>query len=269
MPYFTTWTSRNLTSRFIYSFFILFTTWNIKVQSANVTTYYSVKGISTWDIETEKRGFCKPASAPHANMTSQSRVKNVPTRHIGIGKPGFCPTWPAFQEDFILQVLTPPQTGLTVSAQPTLYWFVSKPIAAHFVFYLTESESSDNHQSKPLFDQTLFLSISEPGIQSFSLNQHALRLKRDIEYKWSITLRCDWHNAATTDIVTEGRIKYVKPAFDTTQQNFAFYAQHGFWYDALDTVSELISSHSTNEAFRQARAFLLQQGELIEVLAYN
>ncbi len=268
MPYFT-WISRNLISRFIYIFIILLTTWNIKVQSANVTTYYSVKGISTWNMETENRGSCKPAFPTNASIAYQPPVKSVPTRHIGIGKPGFCLNLPTFQDDFILQVLTPPQTGLTFSAQPTLYWFVSKPIAAHFIFYLDETESSVNHQRKLLFNKTLFLSIPEPGIQSFSLAKYSIHLEKDIEYKWSITLRCDSHNLTTTGIITEGRIKYVKPAFDTTHQNFAFYAQHGFWYDALDTVSELISNHSTNKTFRQARAFLLKQGELTEVLAYN
>lgn len=264
-------TSLDLISKFIYGFLILFTSWNTEVQSANMTTYYSVKGISGWNKETENGGFCKQASFSNANMIYQSRVKSVPTRHLGIGKPGFCQALPAVKEDFILQVLTPPQTGLTFSAQPTLYWFVSKPITAHFIFYLAEAESKsiDDHKHNPLLNKTLFLSIPKPGIQSFSLSQYPVSLEKNIEYKWSITLVCDSQSASTNRIFTEGRIKYVKPAIDTGQPDFALYAQHGFWYDALDTVSELISSHSTNKGLRQARALLLQQGELLEVLAYN
>jgi hypothetical protein len=264
-------TSLDLISKFIYGVLILFTSWNSEVQSANVTTYYSVKGISTWNRETENGGFCKQAAFANANMTYQSRVNSVPTRHLGKGQSGFCQSLPTVKEDFILQVLTPPQTGLTFSAQPTLYWFVSKPITAHFIFYLTKTESNsiNDYKHNSLLNKTLFISISKPGIQSFSLNQYPVSLEKNIEYKWSITLVCDSQNASTSPIFTEGRIKYVKPAFDIGQPDFALYAQHGFWYDALDTVSELISNHSTNKELRQARALLLQQGELLEVLAYN
>jgi hypothetical protein len=264
MQYFT-WILTDLINRLTYGFLILLTGWNTTIPAANLTTYYSVKGISTWNTATEQRSFCKSASSPHASITYQPMVQSIPTRHIGKGKLGFCQSLPAVKEDFILQVLTPPQTGLTFSAQPTLYWWVSKPIAAYFVFYLAEAES--NHQ--PLLNKTLFLAISEPGIQSFSLSQYLISLEKNIEYKWSITLVCDSPNLANR-IFTEGRIKYLQPTFDTTQQNFALYAQHGFWYDALDTVSKLINSHSTNKTFRQARALLLQQGELPEeILAYN
>lgn len=262
MQYFT-WIIANLISGFAYGLLILFTSWNTKILAANVNTYYSVKGISTWNTATEQRGFCKSTAAPHANITYQSMVNSIPTRHIGRGKPDFCQALPAVKEDFILQVLTPPQTGLTFSAQPTLYWLVSKPIAANFIFHLARIDSE-----QPLLNETLFLAIPQAGIQSLSLNQYPISLEKNIEYKWSITLVCDSPNRANR-IFTEGRIKYVQPNFDTTPPNFALYAQHGFWYDALDTISKLISNYSTNKTFRQARALLLQQGELPEVLAYN
>lgn len=263
MQYFT-WNLANLKSELIYIFLILLTSWNTAISAANLTTYYSVKGISTWNTATEQRSFCKSVSSSHTGITYQPIIKSVSTRHIGRGKLGFCQDLPTIKEDFILQVLTPPQTGLTSSAQPTLYWLISKPVAAHFVFHLAEAKSDHN----PLLNKTLFLKISQPGIQSFSITQYQLSLKKDIEYKWSITLVCDWPNLAN-HISTEGRIKYVQPTFDTTQQDFTVYAQHGFWYDALDSISKLINSNSTNKAFRQARAQLLQQGELPEVLAYN
>ena len=263
MQYFT-WILANLINGLTYGFLILFSSWDTDVSAANLTNYYSVKGISTWDTATEQRDFCKSAASPHTSITNQPREQSVPTRHIGRGKLGFCQDRPEIKEDFILQVLTPPQTGLTFSAQPTLYWLVSKPIAAHFIFSLTEAESNN----KLLLNKNLFLEIPEPGIQSFSLSQSLISLETNIEYKWSITLVCDSPNLANP-ISTEGRIKYVKPSFDATQQDLTFYAQHGFWYDALDTVSKLISSHPKNKAFRQTRALLLQQGELPEVLAYN
>jgi hypothetical protein len=90
-----------------------------------------------------------------------------------------------------------------------------------------------------------------------------VRLDKDIEYTWSLSLICDPYHSSLNRIAS-GTIKYIVPSQkllghikQTRAKNLPyFYAKEGFWYDALESLSEQIKK---KPSLHQVRAELLQQ----------
>lgn len=165
-----------------------------------------------------------------------------------------------------LHVLTPDHTGLTTKAQPTLYWYVSEPVSAHFEFALIKDSGLETVTEAELS------AIKESGIQKLSLKDHAVTLMPGVEYQWFVALVSD-EKQRSRDIVASGVIKRVQPeqalaikldAMASEQQVIA-YAKEGLWYDALETISTLIESRPGDHQLREMRASLLDQVGLQDV----
>ena len=74
-----------------------------------------------------------------------------------------------------VMVLAPEQTGLTVSEQPTLYWYLGQPTACPVEVTLIDEQSTE-----PLLEVNLG-PTAEAGIHSFDLADHRVRLEWDVE----------------------------------------------------------------------------------------
>ena len=166
----------------------------------------------------------------------------------------------------ILSVLAPESTGLTSRAQPTLYWYSSKGLAAPLEFTL-----NDEHAIKPLVETKV--NASQPGIHALWLNY---TLQLEVEYQWAIAVVAD-PNQRAGDIIASGTIKRVQPSAtladhlnSASKPQLSFlYAQEGFWYDAIATLSEQIDAQPANRRLREQRAALLDQVGLTNVAAYD
>lgn len=166
----------------------------------------------------------------------------------------------------ILSVLAPESTGLTHRAQPTLYWYCSKAIAAPLEFTL-----NDDHSVKPLVEMKV--AAAQPGIHALRLSY---TLKPEVEYQWSLAAIADPDQRAN-DTIASGTIRQVLPSVLLTaqlkqaslrEQPF-LYAQEGFWYDAIATLSENIDAHPADRGLREQRAALLEQVGLKTAAAYD
>ena len=166
----------------------------------------------------------------------------------------------------ILSVLAPESTGLTRRAQPTLYWYASKGLAAPLEFTLNDDKSI-----KPLVEAKA--NAPRPGIHALRLNY---TLKPDVEYQWAIAAVAD-SNQRASDIIASGTIQRVQPpATLAAQLNGAskpqlpfLYAGAGFWYDAIATLSEQIDANPADRDLREQRAVLLDQVGLTTAAAYE
>jgi hypothetical protein len=166
-------------------------------------------------------------------------------------------------------VLAPDHVGLTTHDQPNLYWYISKPIP-HFVeFTITERKAV-----KPLFVKILN-GPDRGGIQAVSLADYGVRLRRDVQYKWFVTLVID-ADQRSKDILAGGIITLVNvpqslPAKLQTAGNRVpyIYAEEGLWYDALEAISRMIETSPTNADFRKQRTSLLEQVGLSEVAEFE
>ncbi len=181
-------------------------------------------------------------------------------------------------------VLAPESTGLTMREQPELYWYLSA-LTTHPI----EFTISRRRAISPLL-QTRLASPHHPGIQRIQLTDHGKHLEPNNTYTWSVALILDPQTpsknlVATGSIEVESeellqrelakvsgpdqrrlmeRVELLKQfrlemARSSKALHPHLYARTGLWYDALSSISDLITSAPQNRDFRQQRAFLLEQ----------
>ena len=193
-------------------------------------------------------------------------LRGAPGGREGAGSRGFGAPLPA------LIVLTPRNhTGLTVQEQPVLYWYVSQETK-----YPVEVTLIDRQKGiKPLLEVLLAPPLL-PGIHRVRLADYGVRLAPGDIYKWSVALVPN-STERSQDIVSAGTIIYTAPSEELRRQMAQvdtataarLYAANGFWYDTIAALSDLIDSAPQDTTWRQQRAALLEQEQLVEAAAYD
>lgn len=168
-------------------------------------------------------------------------------------------------------VLAPEKAGLTVSASPALYWYVSSPAKVRIEVTLV-----DDKGEQPVIEYPVDMAQG-PAVHRIDLSKHKVRLKRDVEYHWSIAvIRDPEHRSA--DLVAGGAVKRVaapagvaaKRAQIKDRAELArLYGAAGLWYDAIAIYSDLIEQRPDDKALRAQRAALLEQVGLKDVAAFD
>ena len=167
-------------------------------------------------------------------------------------------------------VLAPDHTGLTISEQPTLYWFLTEPLDTPLEIILTDGDGVS-----PLLEFRL-PSPAQAGIQRIRLADHHVRLAPGVRYEWSIALIIDATHRSR-DIFATGSIERIdsSPAIQAQLAQASMperprhYAAAGLWYDALGSVSDLIEASPKNQELRILRASLLEQVGLKDASAFD
>jgi hypothetical protein len=167
---------------------------------------------------------------------------------------------------FVLSALVPQDIGLTMSEQPVLYWFISTGTTLP-----VEVAISDPQATQPLLETRLSGPV-QPGLHRIKLADHGVRLAPGIAYRWSVTVISD-ANRRSRDILAGGVIERVEaPAglreklAELPRDEYPFaYATAGLWYEALDSISNLIDARPSDAQLRKQRSALLNQVGLPEV----
>jgi hypothetical protein len=157
--------------------------------------------------------------------------------------------------------LAPDHPGRTTEAQPSLYWYLSRPTPRDIEVTVIESSAV-----KPLLEKKL-PAPGQAGVQRINLAEHGVTLETGKRYQWFVSLVLD-PQARSKDIVAGGVIERVAaPAGlqDADRTRAQALAQHGLWYDALNAISEQIAANPADPRLRQHRAALLDQIGLTEV----
>jgi hypothetical protein len=191
-------------------------------------------------------------------------LRGAPGGRVGGGTRG--PRGTPARDIFVLAVLAPDHTGLTVTEQPSLFWFISAPTSLP-----VELTISDPRSTEPLLETRLPAAV-EPGVHRARLADFGVRLEPGVPYQWSVTVVPD-PARRSRDILASGTIERIEPSHDlqsvrATAPNLdlvRIYAENGIWYDAIETVSELVESNPADQTARSYRAALLQQAGLSEV----
>jgi hypothetical protein len=164
--------------------------------------------------------------------------------------------------DLHVAVLAPRATGWTAVAQPTLYWYMSRPVDRVEIVVAAEDAID------PLVDRTLDGPFRS-GVHAAALAALGAELAPDVEYKWSVIGVLD-EAQPSRNPVASGTIRRVAPptaltaalAAATLKSRAALLAGHGYWYDALGVLAE---RRATDPAARAARAAMLEREGLTEV----
>ena len=194
-----------------------------------------------------------PASAPAKLLYKPpAGAGNMPTRVSGGARGG--------STDASLLALVPEHAALTTRAQPSLFWFQSKPAKASLEVTLVEPK-----KAKPLL--ALKSEIAKKGgIQRVKLAEHKIELQPNVTYEWAVAIVPDAANRSQ-DVIAKGTIKRVDPPADLARniesmepaERAAAYAQSGIWYDALEAISNAVDAHPDDASLRAQRASLLKQ----------
>jgi uncharacterized protein DUF928 len=161
---------------------------------------------------------------------------------------------------FVLSVLAPDHSGFTTSEQPSLYWFISKLTSLP-----VEVTLMDPQGVKPILE-TQLPSPAKPGIQRVRLADYNIHLAPGAAYRWFVAVVPD-ADRRSKDILAGGAIERVglqedvkaKLAKASDKERPFVYAQEGLWYDALNSISDLIDAAPQNQELQNQRTALLKQ----------
>ena len=189
-------------------------------------------------------------------------LRGTPAARVGGGTRGEGDDAP------VVHVLAPEHTGLTANPRPVLYWYLSRPVQAGVEFVLIAEADYE-----PLVE-TALTGVTRAGIQRIALADFGVRLKPGVPYQWSVAVVMD-EGQRSGDVLASGMIEYVEPQAEVLagvdkaagEARVARLAEAGLWYDALQTLDELIRSAPGDTRLLQVRASLLEQVGLGEVAA--
>jgi len=193
-------------------------------------------------------------------------IRGAPGARVGAGTRGEGLSGPR------LHVLTPNHAGMTVNAQPDLYWYVSEPVDARYQFAIIEDATL-----KTILE-TEPTKITLAGIQKISLKDHGFKLQHGVEYQWFVSV-IDEKKPGATDIVASSFIKRVEIAprladrlatgkLENSEKAIIL-AEESIWYDAIASISASIELKPQDIVLREMRAGLLEQVGLQEVADYD
>jgi hypothetical protein len=130
-------------------------------------------------------------------------------------------------------------TGLTTSATPTLYFFVSQPIT-----WPTQFTISAANQPKPILEVNI-PAPRQPGVYSIRTGDYPVRLDPGVLYTWSVSLILN-PTMRSRDIVASASLlrTNAEPAVEaalrtaSSGRRVVLAAQAGLWYDAVAAAAE-------------------------------
>jgi uncharacterized protein DUF928 len=201
-----------------------------------------------------------------AQATVNAPVYRPPLRGAPAGRVGGGTRSGSARDMFVLSALVPEDSGLTVSEQPSLYWFISTATTLPIEVAITDPQAT-----QPLVE-TRLPSPTKPGIQRIRLADLGVHLAPGTAYRWSVSVIPD-ANRRSRDLLAGGVIQRVaapaglqeKLAQSRKEEHPFLYAEAGLWYDALGSISELIEVTPYDVQLRKQRSGLLTQVGLPEI----
>lgn len=152
--------------------------------------------------------------------------------------------------------------GLTVSENPTLFFYVPTTDAKSAVITLTEEGKDD-----VVYEKTFEISKSH-GVVGLTLsnNGDSSPLKLNKQYHWQFRLRCDPDEKTGADSVVDGGIKRVAQTsvLQNKLQKAAMadrpyiYAEAGYWTDTLKSLADSLAANPQDRLVKASWQDLLK-----------
>ena len=159
-----------------------------------------------------------------------------------------------------IEALVPLQSGLTLEAQPVLYWYLSESTELPVNFTLIDLD-----EEVPLVDLTMQGPFDQ-GVQRVRLAEHAAQLEEGRLYQWFVALIPDPEDRSSDQLAGGGieRVDSKRWLRDRlgaapAEEVPAILAGAGVWYDALNEISERMDASPDDPAPRAQRAALFEQ----------
>jgi hypothetical protein len=214
----------------------------------------------TSNADTVAKGSVISKSENEAVAVYRPPFRGAPKTRVGAGVRGA-------GNKAMLHIIAPEHTGLTLKAQPSLYWYSEEILKPRLEFALI-----DDNAIEPMLELDL-KSKSSRGLNHIDLAKHGIKLKPGVEYQWSVAAVYD-DRKRSSDIVASGTIKRISLEHDLEKklseqkgvQRISLLLKNGIWYDAFDELSVLLSEQQNNREFKLARNSMLDQVGLSSVI---
>jgi hypothetical protein len=170
----------------------------------------------------------------------------------------------------LMFALTPDHVGQTVSAQPSLFWYLDRiPDASMKIEFTLFDQTSDEPEV-----EAALAAPDRVGIQRIRLADYGVELKPGAEYEWSVTLVVD-PNKRSKDVVVTGWIDRIEHSgqlatrleSESDTRAAAIYAEEGIWYDSFAALNDQIDGNPGDAKLRTQRIDVLRQVGLDQVAA--
>jgi hypothetical protein len=169
-----------------------------------------------------------------------------------------------------LYALEPGDLGLTLQAQPVLYWALSGPVQEPIEITISHADPKLAETMPSLLETR----IESPGagIHALNLKDYKVSLEPGVEYNWFVSIVID-PKQRSKDVLAVGAIMRAtadsRPAVCVADKRADqplghVYAECGVWYDSLAEVSQGIAANPADQALHQARVALLKQVDLAD-----
>jgi Domain of Unknown Function (DUF928) len=196
----------------------------------------------------------KKAESPASVPVYTPPKRGAPGGRIGGGTRGIQ------REVFVLSVLAPDHSGLTISEQPSLYWFISNSTSLPI-----ELTVMDPQGVQPILETRLPAPVTA-GVHLIRLSDFNVRLAPGAAYRWFVSVVAD-ADRRSKDITAGGAIERVempeglkaKVAQASKSDLPSLYGEAGLWYDTIAAMSDLIEAAPQDQALRKQRTALLSQ----------
>jgi len=196
----------------------------------------------------------KAAATTAAVPVYKPPLRGAPGGRIGGGTRG------SGREVFVLTVLAPDHSALTVSEQPSLFWYISSSTSLPI-----EVTLMDVRTTQPVLE-TKLAAPGAPGVHRIRLADYGVRLEPGVPYRWFVTVVPN-SDRRSRDILAGGAIERIEPPQALTaklaqarkEDTAALYAEAGVWYDALSAISDQIDKAPSDAGLRKERATMLAQ----------
>jgi hypothetical protein len=167
-----------------------------------------------------------------------------------------------------VKVLGPDHTGLTISAQPTLYMYVGE--TGRMQLLLTRVS---DRAAPPVASGRIEVAQA-PTIVSLPLSSLNATLEQGVEYRLTVMALDKSGSIRASDAVQIMHIAApaelaAATAAGTSQAHARVYAGAGVWYDAIHALGKEVAATPSNLSARSDRAALLEQAGMHEVASYD
>lgn len=203
-------------------------------------------------------GSIQPSPAQEFNPED----RGVPGRREGGGTRGGCLT----QQPSLTALIPETNLGTTLSASPSLFWYVPENSAVAAEFVLLDAANQEVYQTVlPVSQQAGIVQVRLPA-------EGSTQLKTGESYRWYFSLVCNPLDRSA-DSFTSGWIQRVEPSPTLTAalsratdaEKPQIYWQQGIWYEALDSLAQLHRSQPQNPDWQQQWQTLLRSVGLDQI----
>jgi len=160
-----------------------------------------------------------------------------------------------------LAALAPDHTGLTISAQPALYYFLPSASGVRVAV-----RPAGDPSAQPLLEKD-FAPPARAGIQRLELKALGVTLAPGVEYRWTVSDARTSSTGAIRRVEPSGELARKLNGVPAGRSRYTLLAHEGVWYDALDEVSRAADSGAALAG--RHRAALLEQIGLKDIAQHE